>query len=429
MISIQFVRFLLPLVIAMVVQEFGIQVFNGGMARMPRATETLASFGLALGLMDFLTSPLAQTRQLGLVLVDGRIALRRTGAFVLIFSLLLSGLLLSLAVGPLSVWVIEDLHGVGASMASVVRQALLWLVPLTVLRGMSRFYSGMLMRCRRTEVVSAASMASIGASISTVFLLLPTGFVREQPILLPILAMYAGTVVELGTVLWGHRRYTGRMIGDSGGALTFADVFRFFWPLALIMAIQGGSRPLINLFIAREAGGTQALAVLTVVYALGHIPYSWLNEIRSLAPVFRDRENSLFHIRRFVAGCCLVSFAIAVTMSWTPLREYILQHLIGINAELAAHCKAPLIVFSFFPFAVVFRGYYHGIGLLERRTQAMAPSAPARIGAIWCALMVLPVFDVSGATRGVAALLSGFALEATAVWWGVRGRSRLTTRG
>ncbi len=112
-------------------------------------------------------------------------------------------------------------------------------------------------------------------------------------------------------------------------------------------------------------------------------------------------------------------------MFWTPLRGIILQDMIGLDTDLAALCWAPLVIFSFFALPVTVRAYFHGIGLLEHRTGMLAPSAPARIAAIWIVLMVLPSSSVAGATRGIAALMAGFVLEAIAVWWGVRGRPRL----
>ncbi|MCC7264837.1 MAG: hypothetical protein IT369_20150 [Candidatus Latescibacteria bacterium] len=105
---------------------------------------------------------------------------------------------------------------------------------------------------------------------------------------------------------------------------------------------------------------------------------------------------------------------------WTPLRAYLLGHLLGLEPGLAARCQWPLFLFSFFPLAVAMRAYYHGVALVEHRTQALAPSAPARIGIIWLAMVLLPA-TLPGATRGIGALLSGFVLEAGVVWWGVRG--------
>lgn len=422
------IRFLLPLVLTIVVQEIGGQVLNGGMARAPRATETLAAFGLAWGLVTFLTSPLSPTRQLGLVLVDGRHSLRKTQLFVLLSGLLLAAILAILALSPLGLWVVEDLHGVDPSLGAVARTALLWLIPVPLLRGVTLFYSGLLIRIRRTDLVSYAILVSIGASIVAVFALLPARFVQQQPIWLPLLVSYAGLLAELGVILWGCRRHTEHLQEGAGEDLSLRYVVRFFWPLALIMAIQGFSRPLINVFVARELGGALALAVLTIVYPLAHLAYGWLNEIKSLPAAFQDWDGSLQQIRRFALACGLLSFAIMVLLFWTPVRDYILGTLIGVEADLVALAAMPLFIFSFFPLVVMVRAYLHGAGLVERRTQAMAPSAPLRIAAILVALIILPGLGVHGATRGVAALLCGFVVETLVVWWGIRGRDFFQAR-
>ncbi len=126
MIYTRFIRFLLPLVLAMVALELGGQFLNGGMARVPRATETLAAFGLAWGLMNFLTSSLWQIRQVGLVLAESRPATSAVFRFVVFLSLGLAGLLVLLTLTPLGVWVIEGLHGVDSNLGAVVRYAILW---------------------------------------------------------------------------------------------------------------------------------------------------------------------------------------------------------------------------------------------------------------------------------------------------------------
>jgi len=183
------------------------------------------------------------------------------------------------------------------------------------------------------------------------------------------------------------------------------------------MAIQGLSRPVINVFVSRSSNGAEALAVLTVVYALAHVPYGWVNETRSLHTAFKNISNHLHYVKRFTVGCGLVSFGSMALLFWTPIRDVLLQDWIGVSAHLAAQCATPLFLFSFFPLAVMVRAHYHGVGLLERRTKAMAPSAPARIGAIVVVLLVFSGSDIHGATLGVGALLCGFMCEAATVWW------------
>jgi hypothetical protein len=186
------------------------------------------------------------------------------------------------------------------------------------------------------------------------------------------------------------------------------------------MGVQGISRPLVNLFISREAEGAEELAVLTIVYALAHLPYGWLNELRNLAPAFQRHENSTEYIRRFALICGALSFGVMIALFWTPLRWFLLETLIGVDHAFAVRCATPLMVFSFFPLVVMIRAHLHGIVLREHRTGAIAPSGPARVAAIVVVITLLGFIGVEGATRGVAALLSGFMLETLVVWRGLK---------
>ncbi|MEZ4732415.1 MAG: hypothetical protein R3E79_35335 [Caldilineaceae bacterium] len=190
--------------------------------------------------------------------------------------------------------------------------------------------------------------------------------------------------------------------------------------------LQEFSRPLINLYVARQENATAALAVLAVVYILGRVPYGWLNDIRSLASAFRDEPNSLQHIRRFAFGCTAVSLLMMVVCFWTPLREHILGDLVGLSPELVEMSRVPLYIYTAYTIAVTIRAYYQGVALVERRTPALAPSAPARLAAIWISLLILPLLGIMGATMGILALFNGFAVEAATVWWGVRGYKQIS---
>jgi progressive ankylosis protein len=414
-------RFFWPLVLTQLALGVGSQFLSGGMARMPHAAQTLASFGLAWGLTDFLVSPLSQVRQLGLVLAADRAALHRLRLFVLVCSSGLVLLLFALAETALGDWVIGDLHGVDLALEREARWVLLLFMPLPLFEGMYRLYSGVLIQMRRTDLVSMAMLAGIGVQIVAVFWLLEAEWVERNPVLLPVIAVYLGTVVGLAVVLWGYWHCAAESFRHPPEAveLGFAYIARFFWPLALVMAIQGMSRPLVNLFVSHQSDGALALAALAVVYPLAHLPYGWVNELRSLPAAF-SKEKIMPQIRRFSAACGLLSFLCMALLFWTPLRDIVLLEYIAIDADLARLCVAPLFVFSFFPLAVALRSYFNGVALVQHRTRALAPSAPARIISIFIALLIFSQWQWAGATMGVAALLCGFVVEALSVWLGVR---------
>ena len=287
--------FLLPLAITDIVLDLGSQFLSAGMARAPQATTTLAAYGLGWGLVLFLTAPVAQSKELGLALVGDRATFVAVRRFVATLACALMAGLAALTLTPLGDLVIEELHGIDHELGLVVRTALVWLIPYPLLKGMALFHAGLLLRVRRTALVSYAMLGNLGVSIAAVFVLVTLPWVHEQPIRLPVLVTYLGIGTELAIILWGVRHYVRPWLphtNPQGAAVPSQwEIVRFFWPLALIMLIQEMSRPVINLFVARGPDPTNALALLAVLYTLGRMPYGWLNEIRNLAPAFREEAD------------------------------------------------------------------------------------------------------------------------------------------
>ncbi|HCQ00067.1 MAG TPA: hypothetical protein DIT99_04935, partial [Candidatus Latescibacteria bacterium] len=196
-------RFVLPLVITELAYEFGLQVLNGGIVRMPQATATLAAYGLAWGITSLLASTVSQTRQMSMVLVKNPAAYKTTLQCVIGFGGIHALLLASLAFTPVGTWVVDDLHGVDQALGDVVREALSYLLPIPLIVGVTRFYSGLLLRVRRTDVISYAMTAAISMSILSVFLLLSSDVIQSKPILLPLFATYAGALTECSVIFFG----------------------------------------------------------------------------------------------------------------------------------------------------------------------------------------------------------------------------------
>ena len=61
-------------------------------------------------------------------------------------------------------------------------------------------------------------------------------------------------------------------------------------------------------------GCVQAVAVLTATYPIGHLPYGWLNQIRSVSPAFQQK------VFLNILGCfchCALKVAAATSCSCT----------------------------------------------------------------------------------------------------------------
>lgn len=131
-------------------------------------------------------------------------------------------------------------------------------------------------------------MSLVVLQIVFVAILLHSNLECVEPLLIPILSLYMGAVVRFSIVGLGYYCNIHDNIPDSSGLdvgvsaaggsgrlwfclawklkrlrfsplqgdATIKKMLSFWWPLALILATQRISRPIVNLFVSRDLKGT-----------------------------------------------------------------------------------------------------------------------------------------------------------------------------
>ncbi|XP_073486960.1 mineralization regulator ANKH isoform X2 [Aquarana catesbeiana] len=403
------ITFLVPLGITNIAIDFGEQALNRGIAAVKEdAIEMLASYGLAYSLMKFFTGPMSDFKNVGLVFVNSKRDRMKAVLCMVVAGIVAAVFHTLIAYSDMGYYIINKLHHVDESVGSKTRKAFLYL----------------------------AAFPFMDAMVVFVAILLHSHLECREPLLIPILSLYIGALVRCTTLCLGyykniHDKIPDRTGPELGGEATIRKMLSFWWPLALILATQRISRPIVNLFVSRDLGGsaaaTEAVAILTATYPVGHMPYGWLTEIRAVYPAF-DKTNpsnklsnsgntvTKTHIKNFTFFCMALSLTLCFVMFWTPnVSEKILVDIIGVDFAFAELCVIPLRLFSFFPVPVTVRAHLTGWLMTLKKTFVLAPSSILRIIVLISSLIILPYMGVHGATLGVGSLLAGFVGESTMV--------------
>ncbi|XP_067342092.1 ANKH inorganic pyrophosphate transport regulator a isoform X2 [Channa argus] len=409
---------------------------NRGIATVKEdAVEMLASYGLAYSLMKFFTGPMSDFKNVGLVFVNSKRD-RRKAVFCMVAAGVIAFVLhILIAYTDLGYYIINKLHHVDDSVGNKTRRAFLYLAAFPLLDAMAWIHAGILLKHKYSVIVGSASISDVLAQIVFVAILLHSNLECVEPLLIPILSLYMGALVRFSIVGLGYYCNIHDNIPDSsgldvGGDATIKKMLSFWWPLALILATQRISRPIVNLFVSRDLKdtgyATEAVAVLTATYPVGHMPYGWLTELRAVYPAF-DKNNpsnklnpgspiNKSHINKFTFCCLALSLTLCFVVFWTPhVSEKILVDVIGVEHAFAELCVVPLRIFSFFPLPVTVRAHLTGWLMTLKKTFVLAPSSVLRIIVLITSLVVLPYMGVHGATLGVGSLLAGFIGESTMV--------------
>ncbi|KAJ8418677.1 hypothetical protein AAFF_G00001760 [Aldrovandia affinis] len=345
------------------------------------SVEMLASYGLAYSLMKFFTGPMRTFKSVTLVFVNSK--RDRTKAVLCMVTVGTVAIILNtlIAYTDLGYYIINKLHNVDDSVGNKTRKALLYLAAFPLLDAVAWAHAGILLKHKYSFLVCCASISDVISQIVCVAILLYSHLECLEPLLIPILSVYVGTLVRLIIVGLGYYRKIHNIIPDSsgpevGGDATISKMLSFWWPLAFIIATQRLSRPISNLFMSRDLKGTsaatKAVAVLSATYPVGHMTYGWLTELRSTYLVFHKLSFMLF---------------------WTPrLSEKILVDIIGVDHAFAELCITPLRIISFFALPVSVCAYVTGWLMSQKKSFFLMPSAVLRLIILIATLMVLPYF-------------------------------------
>ena len=413
--------FFVPLILTTELHQISHSLVHGFLARLGDPTTTLAAFSIAFAFNTTFSGIISVSTQAGMSYIVDKRSFWRIARFYFYVSLAPFILIEVVALTPLGDWVFGRMMGASPAVTRLAKAASavmgLWIFP-NQLRNLT---TALCMMHRRTMLISHATMMRLG---SQALMLMVLPFWMEGAVA-GAASLVGCMTVEALYIYWVSRPFYAALPDRGGEQASYRQLWRFSWPLMITQITENGVTMVINFFLGRLANPDLALAAFGVVSALNSLVASPLrNLVQTAQALVRDRADMRVMLK-FSHQLTLVYAALVLVLFYTPLREVILDGIMGLPATLS-HYAVPGV--QMLLFVVIVWGYsslFRGLLSAMRQTQIIATSAVIRLlVVILVGSVTLISPNLNGAAVGVAAVGCAFLAEVLILGWRVRHYSR-----
>ncbi len=335
----------LPLAVSftlMMLEGPGVQA---AVARLDDPALHLAAFGLVMSLSLIIESPVIMLLSTSIALSRDAQAYRALRRFVIMLILALTGLTALVAWTPLYDLVVGGILGIPTPIAEAARPALRVMLLWTAAIGWRRFYQGILVRHRRTGLVSVGTAIRLLSSVGTALGLMVWGGLPGAQV--AAWALMAGVITEaLAIHLFAlpivRQAYAGPTTSDA--PLALSAIARFHAPLAGTSLLNLLAQPMTAAALARLPQERATLAAWPVVFSMLLVLRGWGMALQETTISQAGDPATWQPLRDFTlmvaAGTSLATAMIAMT----PLHQWYLSAIVSLEIELHPLVRSGLVV-------------------------------------------------------------------------------------
>lgn len=398
--------FFFPLVLNVQLMSVSHSIINAGLARLEEAVVLLAAFSVAMVLHLFVASPSYQNHTITIAMVRGRKSLTAMTLFVLLIAGWVSILLALLAFSPVGTFILNRLLGVTPEVARGAREALGLLVFLPVVTGLRGLFQGLVIRARRTALVSVAT----AVRILMLFVYLWLGQFWFSGTRVAAFALLSCVTTE--TLIIGWFAWRVKLPAEPDDARTLRDILRYGLPLAYSSGLQQTVPLLINAIVSRLPDGTLALAAFGVLRGFLFLLAGPMRNLQQAYLTLVQQESDNRPLTLFFIWVSCGMALIMLLIAW-PLNQPVLGAIMGLDDGMRNYLAWPMTACALFPFlygaANLLRGWFSGAHLTGHLGRSTLYKALLII-ASWPVVFLSPL-PLPGITVAIILLLGAECCE------------------
>ena len=398
-------------------------------ARLPDPTFNLAAYGVAFALAILIEAPVIMLMSAATSVVKDRASFLKLRNFSRALCLGTTGVLLIVLIPEIYTTLIVSGLGVPRQVADITYGALWFMLPWPSSIGYRRFLQGVLIRSGKTRLVAYGTVirlfAMVAAALIGFFILgIPGAWVGALSLATGVtVEAVAARFMAAGTV---RAILDGEMDGDRPLDISYLDIAKFYYPLALTSLIGLTVQPLLTFFMGRSIAPVESLAVFPVVHSISFF-------FRSMGLAFQDTAIALMgdgfqhfrELRRFAISLGAATTAGFALVAFTPLSDVYFVVISGLSPELARFALTPTRIIVLLPALSVLLSLQRAILVESRRTQHITVASAVEVTTVAVTFVALGWgLDFVGATAAFSAFFAGRMMSNAYLFWGCRGLVR-----
>ena len=395
-------------------------------ARLPDPTFNLAAHGVAFAVAIMIEAPVIMLMSAATSVVKNRTSFLKLRNFSRALCLGTTGVLVFVLLPPVYDGLVVRGMGVPLEVAELTYGALWFFLPWPSAIGYRRFLQGVLIRSGKTRLVAYGTairlVAMTVAGLVGLFVLdIPGAWVGG-------LSLATGVTVEaIAARFMAAPTVNAILNGDLDTApdvdVSYGEIARFYWPLALTSMIGLTVQPLLTFFMGRSVSPVESLAVFPVVIALSFF-------FRSMGLAYQDTAIALMgerfahypELKRFawsLGGATTLGLAL---VAFTPLSDVYFVTISGLTPELTDFALTPTRLIVLLPALSVWLSLQRAILVESRETRHITVASAMEVTTVAITFTVLGFgLDLVGATSAFGAFLAGRLSSNLYLAWATRG--------
>ncbi len=400
--------FFFPLLLNVQLMSISHTIINGALARIEDYVTALAGISVAVIIHVFISSPSYQNHTVTIAMARGRRSLLGVLLFIGLVAAYVSTMLFLIGYTPIGDLVLIKLLGTPPDVAHEAVKALRIMVFLPFFTGIRGFFQGLLIRARRTVLVSLAT----GVRVAALLIYLSIGSWWFSGAQLGAFALVSCVITETLAIGWlGWKIRMPLVSGEQDKSVR--KVLRYAFPLAYSSCLQQTIPLLISSIIGRLSDGPLALAAFGVIRGF---LFLLAGPMRNLQQAYMTLVKNQQDYRQLINFSLIVSVVMGLLIILTagPFNQVILGRILGVEPELRHYLRWSLAGCALFPLfyglSNLLRGWFSSADLTAQLGRSTIIKSAFLLLLWWPLVAAQP--KISGIVIGIALLILAEIIEA-----------------